>query len=244
MKWLTPPLDVVAYTAPQMLTRSTPQEEGASHGLYWHRRAQEGKSDLHPRRGRRARRAPGPDGAATIRRRPGRPSPGTDPPRGLDGERVGGAVPGRAGPRGHRRRPELRPDVRGAESEGEDRSARRAGPGRSGPAGSLSPRASAVGRPAACPGPLDGTGCSGADPDRLHRGHPGPAAATRLAGADGERRGLQPPGPRPAAARPPALGGGALAGRDAAGQRAARVFGRADRGGGALRRSTAGVAAT
>src|SRR5215813_9489050 len=34
------------------------KEKGASHGPYWHRSAQEGKSDLSPSRGRRGDRAP------------------------------------------------------------------------------------------------------------------------------------------------------------------------------------------
>jgi len=47
-------------SAPQEYPRSTPPRGEASHGPYWHRRAQEGKPDLHPRgRGRASRRSSG-----------------------------------------------------------------------------------------------------------------------------------------------------------------------------------------
>ena len=46
--------------------------------------------------GRRAERAARPHHPRTVRRRPGRPAAGPHPPRGLDRERVGGALSGRA----------------------------------------------------------------------------------------------------------------------------------------------------
>src|SRR5712692_7253397 len=51
---------------------------------------------------------------------------GEGPDRGVDGERVGGSLPGRAGPRGGGGGPELRRHVRDAEPQGENRPARRA----------------------------------------------------------------------------------------------------------------------
>jgi transposase len=48
--------------------------------------------------------------------------------------------------------PNFRPDVRDPDAEDQDRSARRAGAGRGLPAGGVPPGASAVRRPAACPG--------------------------------------------------------------------------------------------
>jgi hypothetical protein len=46
-------LDVVAYAPPQEPIAVNAQRGEASHGPYWHRRAQAGKPDLHPCRGRR-----------------------------------------------------------------------------------------------------------------------------------------------------------------------------------------------
>ena len=60
----------------------------------------------------------------------------------------------------------------------------------------------------------------------LRRADPGPAAPARLARGDGECGYLRSAGDGAAAAGPPALGGGALAGGHADGQSAARVFGR------------------
>ena len=139
------------HTLPHRVNRGQRRKQrGASHGPYWHRRAQEGKPALHPGRGRRAERAAHPHHSRAVRRRPGRPAAGPHPPRGLDRERVGGALSGRARPRGDRRRPELRPDVRDPDAEDQDRSARCAGAGRGLPAGGVPPGASAVRRPAPC----------------------------------------------------------------------------------------------
>ena len=146
------------------------------------------------------------------------------------GERVGGAVSGRAGPRGDRGRPELRADVRRPAAEDQDGSARRAGAGRGLSAGAYRPAASALRRPASCARAPDGARRPGAHPHRLHRRDPRPAPAARLARADRQCRGLHPPRPRAGAARPPAVGARPPARRDAPGQSAARVLGRADRG--------------
>ena len=60
MKWLTPPLRG-GIRCPTRVTRGQRRKKrGASHGPYWHRRAQEGKPDLHPGRGGRAERAAHP----------------------------------------------------------------------------------------------------------------------------------------------------------------------------------------
>src|SRR5262249_50250767 len=67
------------HTLPHKSTsRSTPQRGEASHGPYWHRRAQEGKADLHPRRWWRGHRAPDPHRARTLRRRARGPAPRSD----------------------------------------------------------------------------------------------------------------------------------------------------------------------
>src|SRR3990172_9063198 len=59
-------------------SRSTPQGGEASHGPYWHRRPQEGQSDLCPRRGGRADRAADPHRARVLRGRARRAAPGAD----------------------------------------------------------------------------------------------------------------------------------------------------------------------
>src|SRR5436309_14632602 len=62
-------------------TRSTPQSGEVSHGPYWHRRAQEGKSNLYLGRGGRTDRAAHPHRARPLRGGAWRPAPGADPDR-------------------------------------------------------------------------------------------------------------------------------------------------------------------
>ena len=109
-----------------------------------------------------------------------------------------------ARPRGHRRRPELRPHVCDPHAQDQDRSARCPRAGRGLPARGLPPRPSALRCPAPCARAPGGARRPGAHPHRLHQRDPRPAPAARLARADRQCRGLHPPGPRPAAARPPA----------------------------------------
>ena len=174
--------------------------------------------------GERADRAARPYHPRAVRRRPGRPPAGPHPPRGLDRERVGGAVSGTAGARGDRRRPELRPDVRGPQSQDQDGSPRRPGAGRGLSAGGLPPRPSALRCSAPCARAPDGTRRPGAHPHRVHQRDPRPAPAGWLARANRQCRGLHSPRPRPVAPRPAAVGARPPARRHAPGQPAARVL--------------------
>jgi hypothetical protein len=83
------------------------------------------------------------------RRGAGREAAGEGAHRGIDRERVGGALPRGAGPLRRRGGPELRRYVRDAEPQGEDRPARRADAGRGVQAGSVSRGASDLGPTAA-----------------------------------------------------------------------------------------------
>ena len=160
------------------------------------------------------------------------PAAGPHPPRGFDGERVGGAVSGRVRPRGHRCRPELRPHVRRPQSEDQDGSARRPGAGRGLSAGGLPARPSALRCPAPCARALDGARRVGAHPHGVYQRGPGPAPARRLAGGQRQRGGVHSAGSRLGAARPAAVGARPPARRHAPGQSAGRILGRADCGGG------------
>ena len=80
--------------------------------------------------------------------------------RGVDGERVGGSLPGGTEPRGGGSGLELRRHVCEAEPQGEDRPARRANAGRGLQAGSVSPSASDLGPTATRAGTALGAGGS------------------------------------------------------------------------------------
>ena len=113
-------------------------------------------------------RAARPHHSCVVRRRPRRPPTGPHPPRGLNGERVGGAVSGTARPRGDRRRPELRPDVRDPPRQDQDRPTRCPGAGRGLPTGGLPSRPSALRCPAPCARALDSPRRAGPHPHRVH----------------------------------------------------------------------------
>src|ERR1700675_4617622 len=64
------------HTLPHKSTRGQRRRKGeASHGPYWHRRTQEGKPDLHPRRRGGGHRAADPHRARALRRRARGPAP-------------------------------------------------------------------------------------------------------------------------------------------------------------------------
>ena len=173
--------------------RSTPQKGEASHGPYWHRRAQAGQPDLHPRRGRRGDRAAHPDRAGALRRRARDPAPRPDCDRGLDRQRMGGPLPGGPRPRGHRRGPELRAHVCDAVAQGEDRPARCARPRGGVPARRLPPRPSALRSPAPRAGPLGGPRRPRPDAHARHLASSGPcSASTATASPPAVRRTLSP----------------------------------------------------
>jgi hypothetical protein len=130
-----------------------------------------------------------------------------------------------AGPRGDRGAPQLRPDVRHAAAEGEDRSPRRPGVGRRVCAGGVPAGASLVRRPAPRAGAAGGAGRAGAHADTIHRADPVSAAAGGLARADRHGGGVQPPGPGLAMVRAAVFGGGPVAGCHACGESAGRLFG-------------------
>src|ERR671919_1131553 len=96
-----------------------PQVE-ASHGAYWHRRAQKGKPAVHPDGAGRSRGEADPYRAWTVRGSVEGSRPGEGSHRGFHGERMGGPVPRGVRPRGDRRGPELRADVRDANAAGEE----------------------------------------------------------------------------------------------------------------------------
>src|SRR4030095_15679029 len=78
------------HTLPHRVIRGQRRKQrGASHGPYWHRRAQEGKTALDPERGGRAARVARAHPPRAVRRRPRLPAAGPHPPGGLDRERVG-----------------------------------------------------------------------------------------------------------------------------------------------------------
>jgi hypothetical protein len=94
-----PQLDVVASSAPLRAHALTGARGGASHGLCWHRPAQEGKPDLHPLRGWPVERMPDPHRAPAVRRGTGRPAAGGEScsrrrrrPSGWPGPRRGWAT--------------------------------------------------------------------------------------------------------------------------------------------------------
>src|SRR5580765_640940 len=95
-----------------------------------------------------------------------------DPGRDGDGERVGGANAGGRGPRGDRRRSELRPDVRRSAATGEDRSAGRGGAGGGEPAWLVSRGPSDVGRAAEHAPGAAGAATDRADAERGRRVDP------------------------------------------------------------------------
>ena len=109
--------------------------------------------DLHKResqlctlaRRRHGRRAAHRHEPRAVHRRVRDPGAGAHSARGEHRERVGRAASRGARPRGHRRRPELRADVRDALAAGEDGQARCAHAGRGASARRLSPGASGVG---------------------------------------------------------------------------------------------------
>src|SRR5262249_51655196 len=78
-----PQLNVVAYTAPPRDALKAHEEE-ASHGICWHRSAQEGKPDLPAHRDGRGDRTPHPHRAPTVRGGVGRTAARPNPRRGLD----------------------------------------------------------------------------------------------------------------------------------------------------------------
>src|SRR4030095_5247554 len=83
------PLDVVAYSAPPRTTRGQRRRrKEASHGPYWHRRAQEGQPDLHPRRRGWVLSAAHPPRARAFRRRARDPALRPNCDRGLDRQRI------------------------------------------------------------------------------------------------------------------------------------------------------------
>jgi hypothetical protein len=85
---------------------------------------EERKPDLHPRREGRSDRAAPPDRARALRRGARPPAPRPGPDRGLDRERRGGPLSRGSRPRGHRRRPQLRPHVCDPLPQGQDEPAR------------------------------------------------------------------------------------------------------------------------
>ena len=200
------------------------------------------RQNLHPGRGRRAERAARPHDPRSVRRRSRRPPPGLHPPRGVHGERVGGAMSGGLGhevivadqnfaPMYATRSRRIKTDRRDARALAEALSA-----------GGLSSRPSTLRCPALCARALDDPRRPGPHPHRVHQCDPRPGPAARLARADRQCRGLHAPRPRPGAAGPAALGARPSARRHAPGQSAARVLGRADRGRRAGRRTRAAVA--
>src|SRR6266571_4571490 len=89
-----------------------------SRGARWHRRTQEGKPNLDADRAGGDPGAQDPDPARPVCRRAGPSSAGTDPDRGVDGERVVGTLSRGAGTRGDRGGSQLRADVRHAQPTG------------------------------------------------------------------------------------------------------------------------------
>src|SRR5918996_5875866 len=161
-----------------------PQVE-ASHGAYWHRRAQKGKPAVHPDGAGRSPREADPYRAWTVLGSVRRSRSGEGSHRGLHGERMGGPVPRAVRPRGDRGGPELRADVRDANAAREDGQARCAGARRRVSDRNVPEGAPHVGSEAPAEGPARGAGGTGEAAGEAH--HAGRRARAAAGPEGGER---------------------------------------------------------